>query len=148
MTEGLIGGIKNATQVVEALERVVRPIVLAVTVGPFVVARGENHGHQEGIKGLNAVGEHGVGTNCATALHIAGVNDERDAGAIDTFHESGPAAFAIGAVLLVTQSGKLEGRRDGGLVAFEELLEKSRIRTGGGNLSVEREEGSDDGEEG
>jgi hypothetical protein len=75
------------------------------------------------------------------------VDDERDAGSINAFDESRPAAFPVGAVLLVTEGGELERVGAGGTVAFEELLEKAGIGTGGGSLSVERDQRGGEGKE-
>jgi hypothetical protein len=84
-----------------------------VAVGPLIVARRDNERNLDRIETLQAVGENLVGAQRATALDVAGMDDEFEAGrrVVDRLGQRRPLGFAGGTVLLVADSGEGKSRR-------------------------------------
>jgi hypothetical protein len=74
--EALIVGVKEPPDRSESFERIIRAVVLAVAIGPFVITGGIDQRHREVVERLRTASEHLIAANGTAALEITRMNDE------------------------------------------------------------------------
>ena len=72
LPEAFRRGEHGRAEIVQPLQIVVAAIVLAVTIGPFVVAGHVDHRRLERVEADDRGGKHVVGAQCAPALDVSG----------------------------------------------------------------------------